>query len=453
MSRYNFPQVSILFLIICVISSYACTMPDNGAGTADLPPAGCSYQSPDEYYRIIDGLPPGTTIEIDGVIGQYFQIQSSPGGTLGGEVELFDAIFDAPMEGTGQLAGYQRNITIPITCETHSGPRNPGDPVQSFEANWFRLEGQIHGDPDFDTLQITAGTDFGLPSPGHTTLTRLPSGDFAVDSFFDISYQIYFEGAPGSPLDGLVGTTTGTIRVRVPYSPIPAGTDYWLTHYAQFEFGTPDLPTVPADFFGPGSDPFDGVVVFKGKPANPTTNTLADTIVERLDVIMFDPPAPINIEMIDLNLVSTRPVRVTYFSGTVESFFDVTVELDSSLTSPGQMTADKFDDSHGVFEMALTPNINFIFESGLETYIYSASLTTASVQPYPWQINDPEYRVRPSCETLGFYPSGGQVMVLQYGTAGVQEISEKPIPGDTDLDYDVELDDLARLAQHWLIGK
>ena len=44
-------------------------------------------------------------------------------------------------------------------------------------------------------------------------------------------------------------------------------------------------------------------------------------------------------------------------------------------------------------------------------------------------------------------------MVLQYGTAGVQEISEKPIPGDTDLDYDVELDDLARLAQHWLIGK
>jgi hypothetical protein len=458
MSRYNFLQVSILFLSVCIVSGYACIVPDNGPGTADLPPAGCPYQSPDEYYHIIDGLPPGTTIDIDGVIGGYFNTLSFPGGTLGGEVEQFDATFDAPMQGTGQLAGFQRQLSISINGETHSGPRNPGDPVQSFATDWFRFEGLILGDPDFAVLEIIGGTYHGLSSPGQTTLTKLPSGDFAVDSFFDISYEIYFEGDPGGALGGLSGTTNGTIRVFVPeepYSPVPAGPDFWLTHYAQFEFGTPDLPTLPADFFGPGSDPFDGVVVCKGRPANPTTNTLADTIIERLeDVIVFDPPTPINIEMIELNLISTRPVRVTYFGGTVESFFDVTVELDPTMPSPGQMTVVKLNDEQGVFWMELTPNLNFIFESGGDVYTYSTPLPVTS-DPYPWQVYDPERRVRPSCEVPGFYPSGGHVMFLEYSysTAGGQEISEQPIPGDIDLDNDVELDDLVKLAQRWLIGK
>jgi len=254
MSRYNFLQVSILFLSVCIVSSYACIVPDDGPGTANLPPAGCPYQSPDEYYHIIDGLPPGTTIDIDGVIGGYFNTLSFPGGTLGGEVEQFDATFDAPMQGTGQLAGFQRQLSISINGETHSGPRNPGDPVQSFATDWFRFEGLILGDPDFAVLEIIGGTYHGLSSPGQTTLTKLPSGDFAVDSFFDISYEIYFEGDPGGALGGLSGTTNGTIRVFVPeepYSPVPAGPDFWLTHYAQFEFGTPDLPTLPADFSVP----------------------------------------------------------------------------------------------------------------------------------------------------------------------------------------------------------
>ena len=50
MSKYNFPQVSILFLIICMISSYACLQPDDGTGTVALPPAGFSYQSPSEKH-------------------------------------------------------------------------------------------------------------------------------------------------------------------------------------------------------------------------------------------------------------------------------------------------------------------------------------------------------------------------------------------------------------------
>ena len=70
----------------------------------------------------------------------------------------------------------------------------------------FSLQGAIFGDPDFDLIQIRAGTNFGLPSPGATTLTELPGGDFQVDSFFDVFYEIEFVGEPGSDLEGFAGT-------------------------------------------------------------------------------------------------------------------------------------------------------------------------------------------------------------------------------------------------------
>jgi hypothetical protein len=80
-------------------------------------------------------------------------------------------------------------------AQTHTAAHTLGDPVQTFADDMFRLEGQIIGDPDFDTLIVRAGTDFGMPSPGSTTLTELPGGDYDVDSFFDLSYKIEFAAA------------------------------------------------------------------------------------------------------------------------------------------------------------------------------------------------------------------------------------------------------------------
>jgi hypothetical protein len=85
------------------------------------------------------------------------------------------------------------------------------------------LFGQITGDPDFDLLRVVAGTDFGLPSPGHTTLTQLGGGSWAVDSFFDITYRIDFVGKPGGALSGMSGSTTGTIRFSVGGAPTCTG--------------------------------------------------------------------------------------------------------------------------------------------------------------------------------------------------------------------------------------
>jgi hypothetical protein len=209
-----------------------CTVPDNGSGTIDLPPPGCGYVSPADLHRIIDGLPPGTTINVGAEHREFFNVTASPGGTLGGEVEQFQSFLQLNMEGTGDLAGFSRSIVMMAQCETHTAPRMPGDPVQSFDTDMFMLQGQLPpGDPDFDLLRITAGTGFGLPSPGHTTLTQQPGGSWAVDSFFDITYRIDFIGAPGGPLSGMSGSTTATIRMQTGQPappgcpPIPAGTD------------------------------------------------------------------------------------------------------------------------------------------------------------------------------------------------------------------------------------
>src|SRR3989338_2531066 len=107
------------------------------------------------------------------------------------------------------LSGSGRVLNLPTNGQINTAPRTPGDPLQAFDTEMFKLEGQLPiGDPDFDLLRITAGTGFGLPSPGHTTLTQLPDGNWAVDSFFDITYRIDFVGAPSGAWAGQSGSTT-----------------------------------------------------------------------------------------------------------------------------------------------------------------------------------------------------------------------------------------------------
>ncbi|MCP4166137.1 MAG: hypothetical protein GY759_09620 [Chloroflexi bacterium] len=148
----------------------ACVVPDNGTGTADLPPDGCQYQSLDDVWRIVDGLPPDSDILIDAILKDFVNILRNSGGSLGGEIQQFEATLEMPMEGTGVLGGFNRSINLPVLVETHTGPRTPGDPVQTFETVVHSLEGTITGDPDFAVLTVIAGTGFGLPSPGETTL-------------------------------------------------------------------------------------------------------------------------------------------------------------------------------------------------------------------------------------------------------------------------------------------
>ena len=191
----------------------ACIVPDNSAGTADLP-APCAFVALQGGMAIINGLPPGTTIDVDPVLYNFVGIVRTPGGSLGGEILQFNATLQVQSQGTGSLPSFSRVINIPTLLEIHTAPRTPFTSPQSFDADLFRLQGQVTGDPDFDLLRITAGTNFGMPSPGHTTLTLLPDGSWSVDSYFDITYRIDFVGAPSGAVAGMSGSTTGTVRMN-----------------------------------------------------------------------------------------------------------------------------------------------------------------------------------------------------------------------------------------------
>ena len=197
-----------------------CPSPDNGTGTTDLP-AQCPYLTTTSggTFDIIDGLPLGSQINSKGMLFQFFNVVPIPGGPLGGELDDFQAFLNLAMTGTGALGGFVRNKMLPIggggTAQMAHAPRTPGMATQDFPSDMFRTFGQLPpGDPDFDLLRITAGTDYGLPSPGHTTLTQLPASHWNVDSFFDITYRIDFVGHPGGPLGGMSGSTTGTVRIQ-----------------------------------------------------------------------------------------------------------------------------------------------------------------------------------------------------------------------------------------------
>ncbi len=214
----RFPTVlGGLLLALCLMPALSfavstCEIPDRGDGTIDLP-AVCPYLTRIETMDLISGFPPGTEINCDATLGMYTGIVTSPGGTLGGEIQQFDAQLILQMSGSGSLAGFTRTTSVAVAVEMHSAPRSPGDPVQTFPILVYRFSGEIFGDPDFCVFRIAAGNDFGLPSPGTTELTQLPSGNFDVESFFDITYQIDFTGCPGSALEGYSGTTTSTVRM------------------------------------------------------------------------------------------------------------------------------------------------------------------------------------------------------------------------------------------------
>jgi len=214
-SPVTFLIVATLFLLFVPAQyalSYCCEEPNNGSGTVDLPPD-CPYDNEDANMLIINGLPPGSTIQLDGPLQNFNVTSRVPGGPLGGEVISFTGQFIWSVVGTDSLAGFNRSIAMPVDCVVHTGPRTPGDPIQIIRADMFELTGELFGDPDFCTFRVRAGEYNGLPSCGRTILSELPNGKYAVDSFFDITYEIEFEGCPASQLEDYVGTTTDTIQL------------------------------------------------------------------------------------------------------------------------------------------------------------------------------------------------------------------------------------------------
>ncbi len=386
-----------------------CVVADNGSGTVTLPPIGCDYLSPDEVHVILDGLPPDTTIEFAPIHKDFIcesqpgagfpgcpppNICEAPGGNLGGSSDCFDSILDLTVTTTGPgLPGFNRQLFVPMAVKISTGPRTPGDAVQTFPTEMSRLQGQLFGDPDFCTFIVTAGSENGLPSSGETVLTRLgpPGSNWQVDSFFDLTYRIDYQGCPGSALDGMSGSTTTTVRMKTGTKPTCAGScpsgevceetttvnpdgtiticcrcapgplpDPHLTvQGTSVTFGMPDTPAIPADFFGPGSDPLTGAVNMTGGAG--------DTLIQRSDAITCPgagfprPCAPVSTEMVQLDLVSSAPITVSSNGGATTEDWDVALGLSINPPTFGQLSATLTHANGGTYDATIKVRPRFVF--------------------------------------------------------------------------------------------
>ncbi len=142
----------------------------------------------------------------------------------------------------------------------------------------------------------------------------------------------------------------------------PPGTDYW-THIG----GPPRLDLadfgsypIPASFFDPGSDPFTGVVPLLGSITGPGN---ADTSVRRLASANLPPPFPatdtVPIELVQLSLVSSNPITVTYGGGNPE-LWNVKF-CNPPPAPPGGMTVTKSNANGGTFSSTLPVQALFTF--------------------------------------------------------------------------------------------
>jgi hypothetical protein len=155
------------------------------------------------------------------------------------------------------------------------------------------------------------------------------------------------------------------------------GFDLYITSASDTEFDFSTQP-LPADFFGPGSDPFDGGVPastfpLPDNPYWPLPPTLCpsddlsniDTIVERIDPASLPGVGSsdvIDIEIVALSLRSTDPITVTYNGGLNPELWDMYVCLSTSQPQiTGNMLVRKTHSNGGTFDSDLPVIPKFVF--------------------------------------------------------------------------------------------
>ena len=133
-------------------------------------------------------------------------------------------------------------------------------------------------------------------------LSGLPDSDYFISVYWQAILEdgtTLTDGSPIAPFQALIEVGNGDA---------PPCIDFFETvGEAIFDFNN---QPIPADFFGPGSEPFFGQIPLIGVPIDPLSGS--DTRILRLEPIEFPGPGPstVPIEIVELNLESSQPIVI-----------------------------------------------------------------------------------------------------------------------------------------------
>jgi hypothetical protein len=207
-------------------------------------------------------------------------------------------------------------------------------------------------------------------------------------------------GTPAVCILLVAAILTGFLVTSAVAQEVLAGYDLFETDPATTDFDF-NLTPIPADFFGPGSDPFDGVISLDGSPLGGSLFCPDDdlsqvsTIVRRLSdahVATFPSSDPIQIEIVELSLVSVDPIVVTENGGQNPELWDVEVELSQNPQPQGQMTINRTHANGGTFDADLPVLPKFIFTRQSDSQVQELDFGLLALPPVglgalgvPWE--------------------------------------------------------------------
>ncbi|MCH7994983.1 MAG: hypothetical protein IIB57_11150, partial [Planctomycetes bacterium] len=249
--------------------------------------------------------------------------------------------------------------------------------------------------------QVACNIDDGLVKTMGGLILEVPEnafGTYVIDLNPDPNKSFMTSGA-GTPIADL--TLTPACITTVCEKAAPPAIDCWTTACdgsTQYDFVQ---NVIPADFFGPGSDPFDGFVSLGGASGG------ADTQIQRLDGMCFDGSLPVtrttDIEIVQLDLISCDPITVTFNGGQDPEDWIVVVQLVAPQTL-GTLTPIKTDDDGGTYTADIPVNAQFVFErvsdGQTEGPLSAGNITLSTTVPAPWRQSG----CTGSCAAAGFCP-------------------------------------------------
>ncbi|MFH1754893.1 MAG: hypothetical protein ABIA59_04245 [Candidatus Latescibacterota bacterium] len=188
---------------------------------------------------------------------------------------------------------------------------------------------------------------------------------------------------------------------------------------------------IDGDYFGPGSDPFDGGVPADQTSLDPTPDCPGaqgdiSMLIERLDLAflpIIGSSDIIDTEIIAMSLVSATPITVTYNGGLNPELWNVEITLSPFAASTGTMTIRLDVADGGTFdsEFLLQPHFTFTRVSDSEIReldgagIYQDLISVTNV---PWVYEDPKVAC-PSCAS-NFIPGHNGVNKVEYSYTGLK---------------------------------